>query len=112
MMRSFSRRIRCAISSNGASAEVVERAEREPLVPADRLRLPVLRLLENLLGILLAGGLDAWILLSLLAAPLALPVRKAVRTRTDGPSLNAALAGTGRLLAVFSILLAAGVLAS
>jgi 1,4-dihydroxy-2-naphthoate polyprenyltransferase len=62
--------------------------------------------------IVLAGGLDTWILLSLLAAPLALPVRRAVRTRTDGASLNAALAGTGRLLAVFSILLAAGVLAS
>ena len=31
-------------------------------------------------------------------------------TRTDGPSLNAALAGTGALLAVFSILLAGGLL--
>ena len=29
-------------------------------------------------------------------------------TRTDGPSLNGALAGTGALLAAFSILLAAG----
>jgi hypothetical protein len=33
-----------------------------------------------------------------------------VRTRTDGPSLNAALAGTGRLLAAFSLLVAAGLL--
>ena len=31
---------------------------------------------------------------------------------TDGPSLNAALAATGRLLAVFSVLLAGGVLLS
>jgi hypothetical protein len=31
-------------------------------------------------------------------------------TRSDGPSLNAALAGTGALLAAFSILLAAGLL--
>ena len=35
-----------------------------------------------------------------------------VSTRTDGPSLNAALAGTGRLLAVFSLLLSAGILLS
>jgi 1,4-dihydroxy-2-naphthoate octaprenyltransferase len=59
-----------------------------------------------------AGGLTAWILLALLAAPLAPPLMRTVGTRTDGPSLNAALAGTGRLLAVFSLLLAAGVLAS
>ena len=32
----------------------------------------------------------------------------AVMTRTDGPSLNGALAGTGALLAAFSVLLAAG----
>jgi 1,4-dihydroxy-2-naphthoate octaprenyltransferase len=63
-------------------------------------------------AIWLAGGLSAWILLSLLALPLALPVRRAVHTRTDGPSLNGALAGTGRLLAVFSLLLSIGVLAS
>jgi hypothetical protein len=36
-----------------------------------------------------------------------------VLSRTDGPSLNGALAGTGALLAVFSLLLSAGlVLAS
>jgi 1,4-dihydroxy-2-naphthoate octaprenyltransferase len=59
-----------------------------------------------------AGGLSAWILLALLSAPLAVPLMRTVGTRTDGPSLNAALAGTGRLLAVYSLLLAAGVLAS
>jgi hypothetical protein len=31
-------------------------------------------------------------------------------TRTDGPSLNRALAGTGALLAAFSVLLSAGLL--
>jgi hypothetical protein len=37
---------------------------------------------------------------------------KAVLTRTDGPSLNDALAGTGALLAGFSALLAIGLLAA
>ena len=59
-----------------------------------------------------AGGLSAWILLSLLAAPLAPPLVRTVGTRTDGASLNAALAGTGRLLAVYSLLLSAGILLS
>ena len=59
-----------------------------------------------------ASDLSAWMLVSLLAAPLAVPLVRTVFTRTDGPSLNGALAGTGRLLAVFSLLLAAGVLAS
>jgi 1,4-dihydroxy-2-naphthoate octaprenyltransferase len=59
-----------------------------------------------------AGGLSAWILLALLAAPLAVPLVRVVTTRTDGPSLNGALAGTGQLLALFSLLLGAGVLAS
>jgi 1,4-dihydroxy-2-naphthoate octaprenyltransferase len=43
---------------------------------------------------------------------LALPLVKTVSTRTDGPSLNAALARTGMLQLVFCILLAAGVIAS
>jgi len=60
----------------------------------------------------LAGGLSAWLLLSLAALPLAVPLNRIVGTRTDGPALNGALAGTGRLLAVFSLLLAAGVLLS
>jgi 1,4-dihydroxy-2-naphthoate polyprenyltransferase len=59
-----------------------------------------------------AGGLSAWVLLSLAALPLALPVVRTVTTRTDGPALNQALAGTGRLLAVLSLLLSAGVLLS
>jgi 1,4-dihydroxy-2-naphthoate octaprenyltransferase len=57
---------------------------------------------------LLAAGGPAWGLLSLGAAPLARRPLQAVMTRTDGPSLNGALAGTGALLAAFSVLLAAG----
>ena len=49
-------------------------------------------------------------LLGWLAAPLALAPSRAVRTRTDGPSLNRALAGTGALLGAFSALLATGLL--
>ena len=48
----------------------------------------------------------------MLAWPLAIPLVRTVRTRTDGPALNEALAGTGRLLAVFSLLLSAGILLS
>ena len=60
----------------------------------------------------LAGGLTFWTLLPLLSLPLAVKLRQVVATRTDGPALNRALADNGRLLAVFSLLLAAGVLAS
>ncbi|MFL5868713.1 MAG: 1,4-dihydroxy-2-naphthoate polyprenyltransferase [Thermoleophilaceae bacterium] len=63
-------------------------------------------------AIWLAGGLSAWLLLAFAALPLAPPLVRTVRTRTDGPALNGALAGTGRLLAVFSVLLSAGVLLS
>jgi 1,4-dihydroxy-2-naphthoate octaprenyltransferase len=57
---------------------------------------------------LLATGGPAWGLLALGAAPLARRPLAAVMTRTDGPSLNGALAGTGALLAAFSVLLAGG----
>ncbi len=60
----------------------------------------------------LAGGLSAWLLLTLAALPLVPPLVRTVYTRADGPSLNGALADTGRLVAVFSILLAAGELLS
>ena len=60
----------------------------------------------------LAGGLSAWLLLGLLAAPLAAPLVRTVLRTSDGPSLNAALADTGRLLGVLSLLLAAGALLS
>ena len=64
-------------------------------------------------GRLARRRLSAWLLL--LAARRCRwpsPLMRTVRTRTDGPSLNGALADTGLLLAVFSLLLAAGVLAS
>jgi 1,4-dihydroxy-2-naphthoate octaprenyltransferase len=64
------------------------------------------------IAILAGGGLSACVLFPLASAPLVVPLRRTVATRTDGPSLNGALAGTGRLLAVYSLLLAAGVLAS
>jgi 1,4-dihydroxy-2-naphthoate octaprenyltransferase len=60
----------------------------------------------------LAGGLSAWLLLALVSAPLAPPLMRTVGTRTDGPALNGALADSGRVVAVFSMLLAAGVLLS
>ena len=59
-----------------------------------------------------AGGLSWWIALTALSWGLAPPLIRTVRTRTDGPALNGALAATGRLLAVYSLLLAAGVLLS
>jgi 1,4-dihydroxy-2-naphthoate octaprenyltransferase len=49
-------------------------------------------------------------LIALAAAPLALAPARAVRTRTDGPALNGALAATGMLLAAFSVLLSVGLL--
>jgi 1,4-dihydroxy-2-naphthoate octaprenyltransferase len=58
------------------------------------------------------GSLSPWLLLSWLAIPLAVPLVRTVQTRTDGPSLNGALAGTGQLQLVFCLLLSAGLLAS
>src|SRR3954467_15112 len=60
--------------------------------------------------VLLASGGPAWCLLVLLAIPLVQRPLSAVMTRTDGPALNGALAGTGALLAAFSVLLTAGLL--
>ena len=56
--------------------------------------------------------LSAWLLLPLIALPLAVPVVRIVRNRTDGPSLNGALARTGMLQLAFCALLSAGILAS
>ncbi len=66
----------------------------------------------TVVAIPLAGGLSWWVLAPLLSLPLVPPLWRTVATRTDGPSLNAALADTGRLLGVFSLLLAAGILLS
>ena len=58
------------------------------------------------------GSMNAWLLLPWLAAPLAVKVARVVRSRVDGPSLNAALARTGMLQLVFCLLYSAGILAA
>jgi len=58
------------------------------------------------------GPLDPWMLLPFLAIPLAAPIVRTVRSRTDGPSLNEALARTGQLELLFCVLLSAGILLS
>jgi 1,4-dihydroxy-2-naphthoate octaprenyltransferase len=59
-----------------------------------------------------ADSVSPWLLLVFLAVPLAAPIVRTVRSRTDGPSLNGALAKTGLLQLVFCVLLSAGILAS
>jgi 1,4-dihydroxy-2-naphthoate polyprenyltransferase len=62
-----------------------------------------------LLPITLAAEGGPWApMLGALSAPLVLPALNPVLNRTDGPALNGALAATGRLLGVFSLLVAAG----
>ncbi|GIV67771.1 1,4-dihydroxy-2-naphthoate polyprenyltransferase [Caldilinea sp.] len=55
-------------------------------------------------------GSGAWVLLTGLTLPLAAQLARTLRSSTDGPTLNRALAGTARLALLFSLLLAAGVL--
>jgi 1,4-dihydroxy-2-naphthoate octaprenyltransferase len=59
---------------------------------------------------LLANDGPWWPLLGFASVGLVAAPAKAVMTRTDGPSLNNALAGTGRLLAVFALFVTAGLL--
>ena len=49
-------------------------------------------------------------LIGLASLPLAIPPLRTMSSRSDGPSLNAALAATGALLAAFSLLVSAGLL--
>ena len=58
------------------------------------------------------GSLSAWLLLPLATLPLAVPLVRAVAERSDGPTLNEALAGTGRLEFLFCLLLSAGLMLS
>jgi 1,4-dihydroxy-2-naphthoate octaprenyltransferase len=58
------------------------------------------------------GPLTAWVLLAWLTLPVAAPVVRVVRNRTDGASLNGALAQTGMLQLTFCVLLSAGLLLS
>ncbi len=59
----------------------------------------------------IAGGMTPWLLLSLACLPLAVQLVKVVRTRVDGPALNAALAKTGMLQLAFCLFICAGLLA-
>jgi 1,4-dihydroxy-2-naphthoate polyprenyltransferase len=59
-----------------------------------------------------AGPLRAWVALPWLSLPLAVALLRIVRTRTDGPSLNGALARSGMLQLCFCVLLSAGLLLS
>jgi 1,4-dihydroxy-2-naphthoate polyprenyltransferase len=59
---------------------------------------------------LAGGGASALPLIGLLALPLAVKPMRAMSSHTDGPTLNAALAQTGAVLAVYSVLVAAGLL--
>jgi len=63
-----------------------------------------------LLVVLLINSGPWWALLGFLSAPLIARPTRAVMTRTDGAALNQALAGTGALLALFSLLVSAGLL--
>ena len=58
------------------------------------------------------GPLTAGVLLPWLTLPLAATVVRTVRNRSDGPSLNRALARAGILQLAFCVLLAAGLLLS
>ncbi len=60
----------------------------------------------------LFGSMTAWLLLPWLTIPLAVRLAGVVRTRSDGPSLNGALARTGALQLLFCLLFSAGILAS
>ena len=62
--------------------------------------------------VLAATAAKPWLLLGLGAVPLMPPLLRTVGTRVDGPSLNAALAACGRLLAVYALLMSAGLLLS
>ena len=57
-------------------------------------------------AVLLAGGRWAPALAAVASAPLAIGPLRAVRQSTDGPALNAALAGTGALLGAWALLAA------
>ena len=58
------------------------------------------------------GSMSAWLLLCWAAIPLAVALVRVVRSRSDGPALNGALARTGAMQLIFCLLYAAGILAS
>ena len=58
-----------------------------------------------------SAELGPWLLAPLPAVRMAIPLVRTVRTRSDGPALNAALGGTGMLQLAFCLLLSFGILA-
>jgi 1,4-dihydroxy-2-naphthoate polyprenyltransferase len=72
----------------------------------------VLAFLTAPLPWVIGGSMNAWLLLPWVAAPLAVRLTRVVSSRIDGPSLNAALAGTGQLQLLFCVLYSAGILAA
>jgi 1,4-dihydroxy-2-naphthoate octaprenyltransferase len=80
---------------------------------ARRLYVALLAIAYIALPATLAAEGGPWLaMLGFVSIPLAVPAAKPVLERTDGPSLNAALAKTGALLAAFSIAVSAGLLLS
>ncbi len=61
-------------------------------------------------GLVLAAGAPRGCWLAWVTLPLALALLRRVATRTDGPALNGALAGTGGLLVLYAGLLTIGLL--
>ncbi len=74
--------------------------------------------IEYLSSLLIAAGLpvvlfftvrqSGYLLLVLIMPIMAIPTIRTVFTQTDGPSLNSALAGTGRLLILYALLFSVG----
>ncbi len=62
------------------------------------------------LVMVLRTGQSAWVLLPWLTAPLAIRLLRPIWRATDGPTLNATLAGTARLSLLFSVALAVGLI--
>lgn len=77
---------------------------------ATRMEYRLLLLLAYLVPVIqsVRGEQPLWLLLPLLSLPFAIQVLRIVEHSTDGAELNAALAGTGRLLALYGVLYAAG----
>jgi 1,4-dihydroxy-2-naphthoate polyprenyltransferase len=59
---------------------------------------------------LIGSGAGALPMIAWLSLPLTIGPMRAMTNRTDGPSLNGALAGTGAVLAAFSVLVSVGLL--
>ncbi len=103
------------VVNNTRDMDTDRRADKVTLavrIGRDRARNLYLFLMLGAFAVLaITVGLDSgpWpALLGLLALPMTIKPIRAMRTRTDGPSLNGALADTGAALGVFSLLTALG----